>query len=448
MKEQQESQPIQLLAPSAEMYICTDLPEGQLPKFVEEAVQVVDIPAQQDMLLLSTLTTVSYALPHMIALHNDGNKAYYPNLMTLVMAPPASGKGVMTNALRLIGPIDSLLQAIGSGATVAADSSSVTFFETLQEYGGNAFMLATEIDELSVAMRKDGGMYSSLFRQAFEHEIWKRTRYRGQKKVAFMVDSPRLSALLSGTEDQLKPLLKRGENGLASRFMTYLVSDSMLFDERVLQHGDSFNENGVALIYDRLGKELFDRWHWLLSQDHDCLWSLTDEQVQIFGMVIKDAESLALDWLNRHQSSAPKQMVEQTLAMVNRLVIIVKRIGLILSALRLEVGSELPKVLYCTDDDFKTMVLIGEKLMRHSLQLTQMLVEGEATTGVRLLARADASERMQNLFSRLPDKFTTETAATIGEELDIPFPTLNRYLRKMCADGVLLRIEKGKYRKK
>ena len=146
--------------------------------------------------------------------------------MTLVMAPPASGKGVMTNAQRLIAPIDQFLQACGRGVTIAADSSSVTFFECLRECGGNAFMMATEIDELSQAMRKDGGIYSSLFRQAFEHETWKRTRYRGQTKIQFVVEQPRLSVLLSGTQDQLKPLLKQGENGLASRFITYLLSDS------------------------------------------------------------------------------------------------------------------------------------------------------------------------------------------------------------------------------
>lgn len=439
---------IVLNEPSDEMYICTDLPAGQLPAFLEEAIGVVDTPAMQDMLLLSDLTALSYALPHIKMLHNNGSKEYYPNLMTLVMAPPASGKGVMTNAQRLIAPIDEFLQAVDSGAIVAADSSSVTFFESLQECGGNAFMMATEIDELSQAMKKDGGSYSSLFRQAFEHEKWMRTRYRGQNRVRFVVEQPRLSVLLSGTEDQLKPLLKRGENGLASRFIAYLHTDSMLFDESVLEHGDQYNPNGAALVYDRLGAELFERWKWLFPQDHDCLWSLTDEQVDVFGGLVKDAESIALQWLEHYPTSNPNQMIQSMLAVVNRLVVSLKRIGLILSALRLEVGTALPEVIYCNDEDFRTMILMGEKLLRHALRLTQMLVEGESAGDVRLLARTDAAERMENLLAELPERFTTGEAAKIGEEMEIPYPTLNRYLKKLCDERVLLHVGKGKYLKK
>lgn len=446
-EEAMNEQPMVLNAPSAEMYIYQDIPAGQLPAFLEEAVQVVDIPAQQDMLLLADLTAISYALPHIKMLHNNGSKEYYPNLMTLVMAPPASGKGIMTNAQRLIAPIDHILQALGSGATIAADSSSVTFFETLQECGGNAFMLATEIDDLSQAMKKDGGSYSSLFRQAFEHDTWKRTRYRGQKKVRFVVEQPRLSALLSGTEDQLKPLLKRGENGLASRFITYLLTDSMLFDESVLEHGDSYNENGAALVHDKLGKELLARWQWLMEQDHDCLWSLTDRQVEVFGAMVKDAETLALDWLEHYPTANSNQMVQLMLAMVNRLVVILKRIGLILSALRLDVGTEFPKVLYCNEQDFRTIILMGEKLMRHSLLLTQMLVESESTGEVRLIARTDASERMENLLAELPERFTTEDARKAADKLGIPSQTLFRYLKKMCEQEWLLHLETGIYKK-
>ena len=449
-KENQTTQTTQftLTAPSAEMYICQDIPDGQLPAFLEEAIHVVDTDALQDMLLLSTLTTVSYALPHIKMLHNNGSKEYFPNLMTLVMAPPASGKGVMTNAQRLIAPIDQFLQACGRGATIAADSSSVTFFECLRECGGNAFMMATEIDELSQAMRKDGGIYSSLFRQAFEHETWKRTRYRGQTKIQFVVEQPRLSVLLSGTQDQLKPLLKQGENGLASRFITYLLSDSLLFDETVLEHGDSYNESGAAVVYDRLGEQLAERWMWLLKQDHDCIWSLTDEQVEVFGAVIKDAETMALDWLQLYPGSAPSKMVQLMLAMVNRLVVTIKRIGMILTALRMEVGSDLPKVIYCNDDDFRTMVLMGEKLMRHALQLTRLLLEGETDTEIRLLARTDAAERMDNLLAQLPKSFTTEQAVKIGEQLDIPAKTLHRYLKRLCDEQFLIHVEKGRYAKK
>ena len=427
-------------------YLCMGIHEGQLPRFLEEAVRVTDLPHQQDMLLLAALSAASYALPNIKLLHNMGSKVYYPNLMVVVVAPPASGKGTMENANKLIDPIDHFLKTLGMRAKVSASSNEVNFFESLMACGGSGFMLATEIDQLSKEFRKDGG-YSTLFRQAFEHESWSRTRYRGGKRIHFELDEPKLSVVLSGTENQLKPLLGQGENGLASRFLPYIVEDVMLFDERVVLHGDKYNENGAKVVYERLGEELFARWKWLRAQEKEHLWSWTEEQAVLFGKLIKEAETLMLDYVGQKPKAEQPELLKALMAMEHRMAVTLERIGLTLSLLRLEVGSELPDVIYCQDIDFVTIVTLGEKLFLHAYRLTESVLE-ESSRGVRLLdARIDARERMEELLEKLPDKFQFAKIKGLAEELNITERTLNRYMDELVAAKRIARISKGNYKK-
>ena len=431
-------------------YICADIHEGQLPKFLENAVKVSDMPQQQDMLLLSTLTACSWALPNIRLLHDKGSKVYYPNLMTMVVAPPASGKGAMANARRLIEPIDRVLQMIERRAILSDDLNDVNFFESLMECGGNGFMLVTEMDLISKAWKKDSG-YSSLFRQAFEHESWSRERHRGAKKVRFNVDEPRLSVVLSGTENQVKPLLGTGENGLACRFLPYIVNDVNLFDVNVLLHGDRYNENGAMIVYDRLASELYNRWRWLLEQQEGHLWSLTDEQANLLGQLITEGETMALERIEKQfvagklSKIQAKHMVDAIAAVIHRLAVIVKRIGCVLSMMRLEIGSELPEVIYCQDVDFATMTTIGEKILYHAYVLTEMLVLGENYVARNIYSRSDAEERIENLLAALPEKFNMEAAKRAADELSIPRATLFRYLKKLVEEKRLKHETKDEY---
>jgi len=147
-------------------YICADIHEGQLPKFLENAVKVSDMPQQQDMLLLSTLTACSWALPNIRLLHDKGSKVYYPNLMTMVVAPPASGKGAMANARRLIEPIDRVLQMIERRAVLVPDKDRIwdNRCMAVEEMADNAELGAT-------SFRITSGNEASLYRGMLLREI-------------------------------------------------------------------------------------------------------------------------------------------------------------------------------------------------------------------------------------------------------------------------------------
>ena len=87
-----------------DLLITPHLTAGQLPTQLEQALSVAPEGEMRDMLLLSLLTNCAYALPAMRMLHGRPHHTYSPELLTMIVAPAASGKGIMNyGRLLLIG---------------------------------------------------------------------------------------------------------------------------------------------------------------------------------------------------------------------------------------------------------------------------------------------------------------------------------------------------------
>ena len=454
------------VSPSEDLYLTTNIPEGSLPEFLTKALSVTDEPSQQDMLLLGTLTAASYATPHLRILHGQPQHSYYPNLMSLVVAPPAAGKGVLNYTRRLMAPIQDRLRRLGMTAIIPANSSSAAFLDLLALNNGAGLMVETEMDVLSQIWKADYGNYSYLFRQAFEHETLRRARKAGGNKLSYTeIPNPRLSAILSGTPNQLKPLLVSRDNGLASRFIPYMVDEIVPFDRRALRNGDHVEENGALTVFDELGKELLQRFEYLSRQEKDLLWSLTDEQSEQLGDLFDDGYRLALEEMNLPTSFD---------ATVKRLAVIIKRIGAILTFLRMDIpnseetpnsctftlntkadslnssnslSSSSPSVLYCNDEDFKTLIMLAEKLMRHAALMMLMLPDDSENPLPAQIASPRIAEQQDDLLSRLPVKFTTAEAIEEGKKLDKSERTIADWIKAHLKDKKIARIDKGLYTK-
>ena len=352
---------------------------------------------------------------------------------------------------------------INRQATIPANCSSAAFTELLANNLGSAFMMETEMDVLSATWKNDYSNYSYLFRQAFEHETISRARKApGGAGVNYIeVPNPRLSVLLSGTYNQLKPLIVSRENGLASRFISYVVEDVAPFDRQVFENGDHLLPNGVQAVYDQLAQDLLARWQLLSALDHDILWSLTDEQSAILGDLFEDAENLLFEGLKMPVSFA---------ANFKRLAVSIKRIGIILSALRLDILNSSPKVgevparaeeyeassgkepsnpsapsvLYCSDDDFHTLVTLAEKLLRHAARVALALPEEDNPLQATIRQR---NTKASTLLSLLPNKFTTAQAVAIAQNNGIAERTAKQRLTDAVKTGLLRHSQKGKYSK-
>ena len=102
------------LSEKPDLLITPNLNPNQLPKLLEEALSVAPEGEMRDMLLLSLLTNIAYALPAMRMLHGRPHHTYSADLLTMIVAPAASGKAWLTskrNPVRII-PIRFIITGI------------------------------------------------------------------------------------------------------------------------------------------------------------------------------------------------------------------------------------------------------------------------------------------------------------------------------------------------
>jgi len=413
------------------LLITPELEARQLPALMENGIMITDNPTQADMLLLGLVTAISHLLPKFYFRHGYPASEYGANLMTLILAPAASGKGILK---RVLHAVEWHEQVLPGNASVSA------FTSELARMKGHAFMMETEADVMSKALHQNGTDYSYLLRQAFEHETIRRAR-DGKDRQRIEIKNPHLSVLLSGTLGQLKPLLRSRENGLTSRFVNYIVKEIEGFDERVFGQNivsTCLNANEVYQEIEDYLKALYD---WQMASDHRCEFRLTDEQQQQLTDEFTSWYDIVIN-----QMGFPVSFD----SCIKRLAISVMRIGLVLNAVRLDTDEEFPSEIVCTDEDFKTMLLLVEKLVNHMVEVLSLLPEEEQTDiSITMTDRqAEAKERRMAVLKALPEEFTTKMAATEGEKQGVPRKTVERWIKTWMESQNIERIAFGKFRQK
>ncbi len=411
-----------------DLLITPHLAAGQLPTFLEQALSVAPAGETRDMLLLSLLTNCAYALPAMRMLHGRPHHTYSPELLTMIVAPAASGKGIM-NYGRL------LLQAIegknGKQVYIPANSSASSLIKVMDEYDGRGIVFATEMDTLTQTLRAAYGQFGDLIRCIFEHETV--SQLRRQNNEFIEIRSPRIAMLLSGTPNQVAPLLRNRENGLMSRFACYVVNNPMDFDDHVWDVEEEGNIPHESMLYDRLATELGDRYLWMEEAEHECYFYLTNNQLKTIKRMFRSEYDC--------YSAEFGDLFDATL---KRMPVIMKRIGMILAGLRLDMSQPLPERVVCSEEDFQTMLLIGHKLLMHAAMVFQMMPELKATP----MGEIGGNMLQKQFFQMLPTDFTKQDAVKQAEVLGISVDTMKRWLTKYTQSNDIQRIEQGKYEKK
>ncbi len=408
-----------------DLLITPHLAEGQLPTLLAEALSVSPEGETRDMLLLSLLTNCAYALPAMRMLHGRPHHTYSPELLTMIVAPAASGKGIM-NYGRL------LLQAIegcnGKQVYIPANSSASALLKMMDEYDGRGIVFATEMDTLTQTLRAAYGQFGDIVRCIFEHETV--SQLRRQNNEFIEIRSPRIAMLLSGTPNQVSPLLRNRENGLMSRFACYVVNNRMDFDDHVWDVDEEGNIPHESMLYDRLATELGDRYLWMETAGHECYFYLTNTQLKtIKRMFRSEYDNYSAEFGDLFDAS------------LKRMPVIMKRIGMILAGLRLDMTKLLPERVVCSEEDFQTMLLIGHKLLMHAAMVFQMMPELKATP----MGEIGGNMLQRQFFQMLPTDFTKQDAVKQAEVLGIGYKTIDRWLQKSINCNEIQHVAHGKY---
>lgn len=115
-----------------------------------------------------------------------------------------------------------------------------------------------------------------------------------------------------------------------------------------------------------------------------------------------------------------------------------------LTALRIMEDGCFEDHLTCTDADFDTALIISEALLHHTVkvfeELPRLAASGSST--------GQKSVRRQLFLDKLPDSFTRKDFIDISASLGIPLKTAERHISQWCKDGLIERIEQGKYVKR
>ena len=102
-------------------------------------------------------------------------------------------------------------------------------------------------------------------------------------------------------------------------------------------------------------------------------------------------------------------------------------------------------VIYCSDEDFKTLVMLAEKLTRHAALMTLMLPEEEKLLDSQV--KSKKAENVENWFEALGEKFTTAKAIEVGKQLGKSDRTIADWIKTMLEDKKIVKTNKGLYQK-
>jgi len=439
-----------------------------LPYIMKRVIADSHSDEDADILILGSLAVISACTPNVYGVYD--RRPVHANLFLFVTAPASAGKGRLSLCRHLAEPMHKYLRDkykqdlkkyneemvvynANKKASLAvppkeppfltliipANSTATVVYQTLSENDGVGLLFETEGDTLANAFNSDLGNYSDGFRKAFHHETISYLRKKDHEYVE--IRRPKFSAVLSGTRQQIFNLIPNAENGLFSRFIFYSMGTELVWrdmfpamegtttaDERFQQIGKDF----YAFLKD-------------FPKD-DVQFTLSHTQKQRFN-----------DFFTETQSEYAITFGDDIVASVRRLGLILFRIAMILSVLRLmdSRGSASPlsqvkksKEIVCTDIDFQSALAIVKVLLLHTVDVFESLprhpyerLSANAAKGSHQLAE----ESRSRFLDALPDTFNRPTYIEVAASLNIADKTAERYIREFCTSGQLDHPSNGQY---
>ena len=400
------------------LHIVENMDVNNLPELMQKVLSLANTPAEKDMLLMSALVACGSVMPNLYVKYGIGAKRYYPNLQLFIVGSAACGKGIANLALELVKPIHEKMPLI-----IPGDATYPAFYQTLARQHGRGYIHESEGSVITDIWRSSTANYNTALRKAAEHETISRARC----KEASVIENPQLSMVLTGTFSQYKALVPSIENGYFSRLLTLIVDEHQAFNSRYVQTSDTSDQT-IRAAAEQLYR-LYDSL--LFARPRE--FALTPEQQQRLGHHLQTAYPTLIRMLG-----------EDFHSVVLRMAVHIERIAMILSALRLT-SSVVPDAirLECSDIDYATAELIGNKLILHMAQAYQLIKGTERIN----LPTVKPLDQKQILLSLLPDEFESKTLLAEARTQGIPQSTVMRWCNQWIENGIVHRPSFGHYKK-
>ena len=286
-------------------------PDADWPKILLLIMSYATSPMQRDIMLLGALTAMGASMERYVRCPYAG-KYQSPCLQSFIVAPSASGKGILSLIRLLVEPIhDELRQQVVEGVKaykkekaaydvmgkdrakvevpqtpknkmflISGNNTGTGILQNIMDANGTGLICETEADTISAAIGSEYGHWSDTLRKAFDHDRLSYNRRTDQEYRE--VKKSYLSVLLSGTPAQVKPLIPSTENGLFSRQLFYYMHGIWAWVDQF-----ESGEADLEAIFTGIGMEWKQKLDLLKEHGLHTL-RLTDEQKQEFNALFSD----------------------------------------------------------------------------------------------------------------------------------------------------------------
>ena len=415
-----------------DLHIASHIDNAELPAILQPIMSLANSDSERDILLLSLLTAAGSCMPNLYCCYGLTSKRYYPNLQCFIVGSAACGKGIANLALDFVKPIHEAKPLV-----IAGDSSYPGFYRQLERQNGRAYIHESEGSVITDVWRSSVTNYNTALRKAAEHEPITRNRANDSSVIA----CPQLSVLLTGTFSQYKALVPSVENGYFSRLLTLVVNDRQAFSSRYVEPA-----SGSAAVMTKASEQLYNLCQ-ALYHSHPVEFSLTPDQRTRLGHHLETAYPALMAILGENFHSV-----------VLRMAVHIERIAMILTALRMtfSVASELDsdtlsssarsknfENMTCSDTDYATAELIGNKLILHMAAAYRMIKGVEQVT----IPKIQPLDQRQMLLSLLPSEFESKTLVAEAASQGISRATALRWNEDWQEQGFIQKIKYGTYKK-
>lgn len=441
-------------------------PEADWPKILLLIMSYATSPTQRDVMLIGALTAIGASMERYVRCPYAG-KLQSPCLQSFIVAPSASGKGILSLIRLLVEPIhDEIRQQVATEVKaykkekaaydvmgkerskveapqmpknrmflISGNNTGTGILQNIMDANGTGLICETEADTISAAIGSEYGHWSDTLRKAFDHDRLSYNRRTDQEYRE--VKKSYLSVLLSGTPAQVKPLIPSTENGLFSRQLFYYMHGIWAWINQF-----ESGEADLEAIFTDIGLEWKKQLDLMKTHGVHTL-RLTDEQKQEFNTLFSDLffrSGLAND--NEMSSSIARLAVNTCRIMAEVAMICAlecdqpyqfKNSSIHLLTPDKEIATDNIKDgiitrwdVTITAEDFKAVLELVTPLYRHATHILSFL----PSTEVKHRANADRDalfEAMGNQFTRAQ---LSEQATIMKIKPNTAFGWLNRLIKK------------------
>lgn len=441
-------------------------PEADWPKILLLIMSYATSPTQRDVMLLGALTAIGASMERYVRCPYAG-KLQSPCLQSFIVAPSASGKGILSLIRLLVEPIhDEIRQQVATEVKaykkekaaydvmgkerskveapqmpknrmflISGNNTGTGILQNIMDANGTGLICETEADTISAAIGSEYGHWSDTLRKAFDHDRLSYNRRTDQEYRE--VKKSYLSVLLSGTPAQVKPLIPSTENGLFSRQLFYYMHGIWAWINQF-----ESGEADLEAIFTDIGLEWKKQLDLMKTHGVHTL-RLTDEQKQEFNALFSDLffrSGLAND---NEMSSSIARLAVNTCRIMAEVAMIralecdqpyqFKNSSIHLLTPDKEIATDNIKDgiitrwdVTITAEDFHAVLELVTPLYRHATHILSFL----PSTEVKHRANADRDalfEAMGNQFTRAQ---LSEQATTMKIKPNTAFGWLNRLIKK------------------